>query len=114
MKSAGECCDTCKFVLEPRLYADPGLLFCSEYCDVTSDAEREFFRGAQPGEFCVWPCPECGCVVEDEYILDSCCGPCAPKKKVRELKKLLTRALSHIPNTIGLEALRDDITKVLK
>ena len=75
-------CPCCK--LEIHVHEQPGYRseHCSEFCATISDEDKEKFSKLQPGEFGLWPCPDCGCCIEDEYIPTSCCGACGDKRKI--------------------------------
>jgi hypothetical protein len=68
-----------------------------------NESEHES-RGLRPDEvgkyYGLWPCTECGCVVEDEYPGrggDSFCSRCWPKVRLRRRDGLLREALPHLP-----------------
>ncbi len=95
----GHQCLVCKREIQKREYADyDGETWCSEFCDETSDAEKLRYLTFKPGDFGFWPCSICGCVIDDVYEGPGVgnCGPCAPKRKIAELKTLLGECLVHV------------------
>lgn len=98
MRTIGETCPVCKREIKETTY-DYGRFpytFCSEYCEETTEAEEKEFLAAKEGDFCVFPCAECGCPMEDELKQGAMCSICHPKVRARARKGLLERALTTI------------------
>jgi hypothetical protein len=70
--------------------------FCSEFCAEVPKKDLEVYLGAKKGDFCLYPCSECGCIIEDEYNPKEICSRCEPRVSARERKLLLIRALQAI------------------
>jgi hypothetical protein len=92
-------CPTCKF---PFRYEDIESSFrhCSEFCARATEKELTEFRAARSGEFCVFPCSECGEPTEGEWMPGAHCYSCAPKVKLREREALLKECLPHLPSEL--------------
>lgn len=96
-------CDVCKHKIETARDSDP---FCSEYCATTSDAEKAEYKKAKVGDYCIYPCRECGCAIEDNMDRSQVCGTCYPEWSMR---KLLRRCKKYVP-----ERLQKAIDKAVK
>lgn len=96
-RMADEVCPTCKFPLQ---YVGDDQ-FCSQFCALVPDREFEEFKKAKPGDYCVYPCSECGNPIEGEWFPDNPkqtrCAACGPKVRLCERTKLLEEALPHLP-----------------
>jgi len=88
-------CDVCRRPIVPRDYGQPGEVWCSEFCAETTSNERDRYQRMEAGDLGLWPCGECGCVIDDLYEPSGCCAPCAPKREIRVLKAALTEALDQ-------------------
>lgn len=90
-------CQVCKHPftqhIQPGYIGEP---HCSEFCATVTEADRVKFLTLKPGEFGIFPCPECGCVIEDEYDPDDCCSSCAPERASRVRGGLLKKALPYL------------------
>jgi hypothetical protein len=95
-----EKCPICKF---PFQYEDESSFRrCSEFCARASEKELEEFKGATPGVFCLYPCPECGGTTEGEWdpAREIPCFTCGPKVKLRKRAELLKEALPFLPSEL--------------
>lgn len=78
------------------------LTFCSEYCEVATDEEIKEYLGAKVGDYCVFPCAECGQPTEGELEEHPVtCSSCSPKVRARVRKELLERAMKAIAELQG-------------
>lgn len=95
----GTACPVCKATFQES--CNRGEVFCSSYCEEASKEEIQEFLKAKPGEFCIYPCPECKCAVDGELPVEGepgagCCSDCFRTVQIREQKKLLERALQNL------------------
>lgn len=82
--------------------------YCSEFCEHTSDDEKIHYKTMKAGDYGLYPCALCKCIIDDVYEPGMVCGPCGPLKKIEKLKALLRRCAP------GDEALRSEIAKALQ
>jgi hypothetical protein len=88
-----ETCAVCRREKDP-------VMGCSDFCATQPAEVQAKFLTMEPGYYGLWPCTECGCVVEDEYPGrggDSFCSRCWPKVRLRRRDGLLREALPHLP-----------------
>lgn len=102
---ADETCSTCKFPVRIETYgSNYSERRCSEFCASATGRELDEFKAAKPGDYCVYPCPECGGPTEGEWHPDpprkSICYKCGPKVRLRERTKLLEEAMPHLPGEL--------------
>jgi hypothetical protein len=88
----GTPCPICKATFQES--CNRGEVFCSSYCEGATKEEIEEFLKAKPGEYCIYPCPECRTAIEGELPVEGepgagCCSDCSRTIQVREQKKLL-------------------------
>jgi len=93
----GKPCPTCKREIVKHDFHDmEPYTGCSEFCARATDKEIEGFKDAKPGDFCVFPCAECGEPIEGEWepnVRHGClCSQCYPKVQLRERTELLKQA----------------------
>jgi hypothetical protein len=86
MSNTGEFCPICKRPIGSYNW-------CSEFCERVNLPGKDAFKNLKKGDWGFWPCAECGCVVEDEYVPDGCCSQCAPKRTARIRADLLAKLL---------------------
>lgn len=97
IEEVGKPCPTCKrpIVLHEFHGMDP-FTGCSEFCEQATDKEKEGFKSAKPGDFCVFPCAECGTPIEGEWepnVKYGClCTRCYPRVQLRDRTELLKQA----------------------
>jgi len=95
--NVGRTCPVCKreIVLHDFKDMDP-YTWCSEFCARVPDKDIEVFKNAKPGDFCIYPCGECGEPIEDEWNPEqrhgTLCSQCYPKVQLRERTDLLKQA----------------------
>jgi hypothetical protein len=87
-------CKVCFHIRVECRDADP---FCSEYCATTTSEQQAEWKAAKLGDYCVYPCGECGHAIEDVLSRDRVCGSCGDEWR---LKKLLRRCRRHVPETL--------------
>lgn len=80
-------CDVCKRNIIREEYSDYTIEGCSDFCATVSLDEKMALKDLQEGDYAVWPCSECGCAIEDEYVPGGHCSTCSPKIKLREKEK---------------------------
>lgn len=95
-------CPTCKFpVVLHEFHGMTPYEGCSEFCATVTDKERAEFLAAKPGDWCVFPCGECGHPLEDEWFPDDVkkqiCSSCHPKVQLRDRTALLEAAMPFTP-----------------
>lgn len=121
--NVGKTCPVCKreIVLHDFKDMDP-YTGCSEFCARVPDKDIEAFKNAKPGDFCIFPCAECGEPVEDQWEpnqRNGClCSKCYPKVLLRERTELLKQAREIInaipgPTNGPIAALVKQIDEVL-
>jgi hypothetical protein len=94
-------CPTCKF----QVFEEDGHRYCSEFCVTTCDKEKQEFLNAKDGDFCVYPCRECGCPIEDVYdMAKPICGGCGPKVRAKAIREVLVKALPFLSEELRVEA----------
>ena len=107
LEDAGKPCPTCKRTINLNEFHDMDpYTDCSEFCARATDKEIEEFKKAGPGDYCVYPCAECGCPIEGEWYPDepkkTTCSECAPKVQLRVRTDLLKQAkefLNALPSS---------------
>jgi hypothetical protein len=107
-EDVGKPCPTCKREIVKHDFHDMDpYTGCSEFCARATDKEIEGFKNAKPGDFCVFPCAECGEPIEGEWYPDKpkdCrCSECAPKVRLRERTALLKQARDFLNGLPGPE-----------
>lgn len=65
---------------------------------MVSASDRKAFASLKPGDWGVYPCPDCGQPIEDEYAPDSCCTECAARRRLRRLEAFAERIACGCPN----------------
>lgn len=94
---------------------------CSEFCATVPEADRRKWHDFVPvedtpeGEDTCWglyPCAECGGIIDDEFYKDRICGTCGPRVKARKRTELLKRVLEH--GNVLPQGLIEDIQRELK
>lgn len=95
---------TCEICTRP---IDPQYGGCSEFCAVTSDKEKAAYKALQPGDYGVFPCPECGCPTEGDWTPGDHCYECDDKVHRRLRETLLREALPHVPEELSLRILAE-------
>lgn len=103
-----EICDLCD-------RAKDDVSFCSEFCAQTSQEEKDRYLAMKDGDFGLYPCEACGCIIEDQYdearpfCGDAHCRGERLRVKIAKLKSFIeTRCLAYLP----LET-REEIEKLL-
>lgn len=81
-----EKCPVCGFPIDNNR-------FCSNFCCETSEEEQTRFLNLGPGEWGVYPCAECGCAIEGEYVAGEVCSTCGPKVMLRRRTELLQKVV---------------------
>lgn len=66
--------------------------YCSEFCDIASEAQVKEFQNASPGELCLYPCCHCGAALEDDWSPTSCCSSCDNDARAKNAMDLLKQA----------------------
>lgn len=97
-------CDVCRrpitrsrYGSHPEDYTD----VCTEFCAVEAgDVRARYKTGLTEGEWAVYPCCECGCAIEGEYMVDGCCAGCASQRRARIRGELLTESLPFLPDAL--------------
>jgi len=100
----GDTCPDCgRTFKRERCGSDPEDVIegCSEFCATVSPETIAKWKALQPGDFGIWPCPDCGCAIEDTYNPSDCCGDCGPERERRRLKALLKECLPHVPDELA-------------
>jgi hypothetical protein len=95
-------CPICKF--EIRVHEQPGYRaeFCSEFCGTTTQAEKEKFLALKEGELGLYPCSECGVIIEDEYHPGGICSQCGKLKSAAlDALQLVVANLRHKLEVLG-------------
>ncbi len=85
-------CDICKRPVDVESNS-----CSSEFCATMSDLEIAAFKAAKADDWCLFPCSECGCVIDDQYTPGGHCSGCNPKVLARKGAVLLTETLPHLP-----------------
>lgn len=92
-------CPDCKHPYY-KIYDMGDELFCSDFCMQIPKEERRLWHSFKPynhetaeGSFGVYPCAECGCVMEDEFEEPRLCSDCGPKVRSRRRTALLKEVL---------------------
>lgn len=86
---------------------------CSVFCNDTSPQDKIRFLTLRVGEYGVFPCSECGTVMEGDYAgPPSVCSRCSPKLRERVLYDLLARC--KVLEMVNFPDLRRDIDEALK
>jgi hypothetical protein len=85
----GDICVVCKRVYWREQCGDDHIEGCSEFCASVPEEALDSLATLKPGDFGLWPCSECGCVMEDEYNPGGWCSGCSPKVRIRELEAVL-------------------------
>lgn len=100
-----ETCPTCKFPVRIETYgSNYSERVCSEFCAQATGQELDEFKAAKPGDYCVYPCPECGGPTEGDWYPNepkqTVCHTCSPKVRLRDRTKLLVEAMSYVPEDL--------------
>jgi len=103
-KNPGDLCDVCKRPYTREEGYDYTFEGCSEFCASESDVGIQAFLALQPGEYGIWPCPDCGCSVEGEYEPGGVCSNCARTRKHNRIRQLLEEAIPYMPPEWGEKA----------
>ncbi len=104
LSEVGKPCPTCKhaIVLHEFHGMDP-YTGCSEFCASVREKELQEFLAAKPGDFCVYPCPECGTPTEGEWYPGepnrTICSDCGPKVKLARRTELLRKIRTLLERT---------------
>lgn len=98
--------------------------FCSDFCEQVSASMRADFLAAKAGKiaagyFMLYPCADCGCVMEDEWHPGSVCSECAEKRRLAAMRaalvssrKWLTNFHGQVSSTVVGQELRTLITEI--
>jgi hypothetical protein len=92
----GDICDVCKRQYYREEYRDYTAEGCSEFCATVYGENLAALATLKPGDFGLWPCSECGCVIEDKYTPGGWCSGCSPKVMIRKLEGALREALETL------------------
>ena len=99
----GDKCPTCGHTFYREEGSGYVIEGCSSFCDEVLGEDLETFRNAKPGEYCLFPCAYCGCVVEGEYDPGAVCSDCYRKERESERIRLLRGALEYLPENLAKE-----------
>lgn len=80
-------CDVCKKDIIREQYSDYTIEGCSDFCETTSLEEKKALKDLQEGDYGLWPCSECGCAIQDEYVPGGHCSKCVTTVKLKEQEK---------------------------
>ena len=99
-------CSCCKF--EVKTYEEPNnrrSTFCSEFCEQTTQVEKKAFLALQEGSYGVFPCSDCGGILEGDYSgpKKGWCYQCAQKRQL--MQQVLKAVIQNVEAKI--EALGD-------
>ena len=111
-KTGSEVCPFCKQKVTPCEYEGGNFssTTCSEFCERVTLEELKTFFSAKEGDFCCYPCSECGCCIEDDLTQGSNCWACEPNVRARVRADLLRRVL-HTLVDYDLEEIEVDLVK---
>lgn len=114
-------CTTCDREVMQRYDA---YKFCSDFCEQVPASMQANFLAAKAGKIAagylmLYPCADCGCVVDGEWHPDSVCSECAEVRKLVATKaalvssrKWLTNFHYQVGSTIVGQELRTLITEI--
>lgn len=109
MENNNEKCPVCGLEFK---YLDSDYKYCSEYCDSALTDEEIDWRELKIGDYGLFPCSLCGCVIEGELDEERFCSPCYKKVRFENRTLLLKRCLALLSEeTNTFEQLVSDIEK---
>lgn len=88
---------------------------CSDFCATATLEEKRIFLELQPGEYGVFPCADCGCIIEGDYGKGACCRDCAENRQQRYLQQIIRYLTKgQIPEGLAQEPDGLELVKVLQ
>ena len=99
-EDVGKPCPVCGRTITLWEGHDYSYLACSSFCSEAGKDDIETFKAAKSGDWCLYPCPGCGEMMEDQWFPEEpskcVCSDCAVKARRKNLANLLKESLDAL------------------